>query len=234
MKTVLKFLMISIGLILMAIGIVGIVIFTRTQTSKTALEQALTVAFGAETRIESVAFAPWEQAIILYGLQVENPPNFLPGAAIEAERTRIEFDLPSFFSETPSISLVGIENAVFHMRHELGEGANLAALLQNRPEAESQADVEAGRRFSFERLELNGAKLALSSDLAPDKVLNLDVAPIAVADPAGVTPSTVGEASRAILADALQGAMSAEGLASPMADKLRDSVQGLRSWLSNE
>jgi len=231
MKSTIKFLMISLGLVLILTGLVSIVAASRLEVGKRALENALTYSFGAKTHIDSMTFSPLKEALEIYGLRVDNPPNFLPGTAVECGRMLVSFDLRSLLKDTPSIRLVKIDDASLNLRHEMGHGANLAKLVQSAAhhiQGSTHTDGGGKRTFSIERLEVNGSKLEMSSNAVPSRDVSVDLAPIEVDNVSAGKPVSAGEAGGVILEQILHQSLTVHNVVSPLAAGLRTALQRLQ------
>jgi uncharacterized protein involved in outer membrane biogenesis len=229
MRAFLKFSFIALGLVLIALGLSAILFVSRAQVARHGLEETLTYCFGAETSVESLAIAPSLDAVELKGLTVANPPNFPEGTAITAEKIRISFDLASLLQETPTLSLIRVEGAHFHLRHSLGQGVNLGQLAKHAVDLAGSTDGPRGaqRKVIINRLEVEDAKLSLDNALLPEDALALEVPSIAIDDVGGDAPISTGQAGAEILQRVLSESLSLQGVMKPLADALQNELGSL-------
>ena len=76
MKAAIKFIMISVGLTLLAVAIGAIVFSTQLEGMlRTAAEDHLSHLFETDVHVEAIRIAPVRKGVKVLGLTIQNPPS---------------------------------------------------------------------------------------------------------------------------------------------------------------
>jgi uncharacterized protein involved in outer membrane biogenesis len=143
-KFFLKAVLMSVGLVLILIGVGAL--FACSQADRWGSPLAaryLTNVFQSQVSVDGMSVYPLLAAVEIRGISVENPEGFAAGEAMRIPRTRIRFDAMSLFSDTPVIDSILVEDADVTLHYELGNGTNLGTLARNARTHAAAVEVEA-------------------------------------------------------------------------------------------
>ena len=230
MKAAIKFIMISVGLTLLAVAIGAIVFSTQLEGMlRTAAEDHLGYLFETDVHVEAIRIAPVRKGVKVLGLTLQNPPSFKEGAAIYCERLLVLPQFRSLFSREPVIREVALEGLKVNVRHEVGEGTNLGYLAKRaRSLAETQDEGEEGsngRLFRVRQFTSTGARMKVSSNMVPGVPLTVKVEPFVVEELTEGEPVTPAKLSAVFLRSLVLEVVTLKGFLRPVARALRKEVE---------
>ncbi|MBX7255828.1 MAG: hypothetical protein K1Y02_05665 [Candidatus Hydrogenedentes bacterium] len=234
MKALLKFIVTSIGLVLILIGLGVILIGTRFDSGlKRGIERGLGYVYDTEVTVDEVSVVWSKEAIEIGGLTIYNPKEFKKGEAMRFASILVQLDLPTVFSETPTIKEISVVDARINLRHEAGVGTNLGKLdenasrLRGKPLA-SDAPKSAKHAYIVRRLKCDGAMLALSSNVLPISSLELAIEPFEMTDLGSDSPVSTADLCVLFMRNVLKEGISVKGILKPMADVISKELQRFR------
>jgi len=219
----LKFMLTSLGLMLIAIGI-GFIVLTaqaeRFVTKSTA--EILTDTFDSTAYIDHIAVSPTDRSLILHEFTLSNPRSFKEGQALTAERIVLQFDPASLLSKTPVIEKMTLENVRIQYRLEIPDGTNIGTLA-NTLEERSQRD--GARKFIVKKLVCRDAQVEFTTHFVPDSI-GMNLVTIELDNPqSGESVSAAGLAS-IFLRSVIKETLTLKGLLSPVLPQLRRESEG--------
>lgn len=144
MKALIKFILTSIGLVLILIS-VGLLLFGKHLEPLLRMqgERVLTQIFGGDVSIEGIKAAPLQAGFALSGLRIENPEPFPREPALSCQQVTVWLEPASLVTRRPVLRQVLIEEAEFHLRPGEGKGNNFTA-LEDAAAAYADAQQKAG------------------------------------------------------------------------------------------
>ena len=251
MRSCLKTLMVSIGIVLILIAVLLLLAATQLKTvARGGIERTLSLAFLTDVTVEDVDIVLQEGHVELHNLVVGNPASFRSGPAMELGTVVADLDLKTLFSATPTIRSIVVRDVHVTLRHELAEGANLAMLARHasrfskRDEAEGGEGSEPaaspsdgpGREFIIQELRCEGATVAMSSNLVPSSGVKVEVAPFTMTEISNSQPISTADLSAVFIRSLIRQTLSTKGLLRPIADLLRgeDETAGSNVTLIEE
>ena len=239
MKAVVRFLVTTIGLVLivMALG----VILASTQAGAAAgaaLSHVLAYVYQTNVTIDHVAFVPREGAMSIQGLTIHNPAPFKEGPAISIGELLVRAEPLTLLSSKPVVKDVVMRGAQIFVRYEAGRGTNLGKLDENArrlnaPKPPSNGPLLASREYVIKSFRSEMAKLDISANFIPLSSLQLDIAPFTLEDLSSDTPVSTTQIGTLFIRSLLRESISVNGLMKPIADKLNEELLRLREGDTN-
>ena len=128
MFSMLRFFMVVIGLVLIAIGVAAVALSTQLEKYGRAwLEDRLSHLFDTRVELKSLQVAPLQHGLFLEGLTIFNPEGFDARPAMRSERLSLSADPRTLFSDKPALDQLTLERVEVWTD---GLGKNLQALLE--------------------------------------------------------------------------------------------------------
>ncbi len=131
MKAALKFIMTSVGLLLIGLCLATIMLFTRFEG---LLRDGLTHQAGrilhGEVRLEDVRFDWANQTIVFKGVSLLNPEGFTDREALRIGFMRVTPEPLTLFSRTPGVAKISLEDIQLHLQYHTDGGTNLGTFLK--------------------------------------------------------------------------------------------------------
>lgn len=234
MRTVFRFLVTSVGLILivMALG----VILAGTQAgpvANAAIAHALGYVYQTDVTIDRVAFVPREKAMRIEGLTIHNPPPFKEGPAIQIGELAVHVDPATLFSAKPIVREVVMRQAKFYLRYEAGHGTNFGELDENARRFKAKGKSPSGplvasREYVIKSFRSEKAVLELSAGFVPGPSLKLELAPFTLEDLSSNQPVSTTQLGSLFIRSVLRESLTLRGLIKPVADKIDAELSRLR------
>ncbi|NUM55029.1 MAG: hypothetical protein HUU46_15385 [Candidatus Hydrogenedentes bacterium] len=234
MKTVFRFLVTSVGLVLIVMALGAILFSTQAGAfADAAFERMLGYIYQTNVTIEHVVFLPRDRALMVQGLTIHNPPPFKEGPAIALGEVLVRVDPTTLLSAQPTVREVVMKDAAFYVRYEAGRGTNLGKLDENAnrfntTSASTSEPLLAKREYVIRSFRSEAAKLDLSANFIPGSSLHLDVAPFTLEDLSSSTPVSTTQIGSLFIRSLLREAITARGLMKPVADRLNEELERLR------
>lgn len=234
MKAIFRFVVTTIGLVLIVMAIGAILFSTQAgAVADAAFERMLGYIYQTDVTIDHVTFLPRERAMLVQGLTIQNPPPFKAGPAIEMGELLVTVAPTTLLSSQPVVKEVLMKDAEFYIRYEVGRGSNLGKLDENArrfntSQPASSKPVLATREYVIKSFRSEKATLDVSANFVPGTSLQLDVAPFTLDDLSSSNPVSTMDIGTLFIRSVLREAISVRGLLKPVADKLNDELQRLR------
>ena len=234
MKALLKFLVTSIGLVLILIALLVILIGARFDTGlKRGIETSLGYVYQTEVTVDEVSIVWSKEAFEIGGLTIHNPEKFKQGPAMRFASILVRMDLNTVFSETPAISEIVVQDARIDLRHEAGAGTNLGKLDENASRLRGkalgvEAPKSAKRTFVVKKLRCDGAMLTLSSNVLPVSSFDLAIEPFEMTDLGADSPVSTADVCVLFMRNVLREGISVQGILKPVADVISKELQRFR------
>jgi len=223
MRSFFKVGLISIGLVLILIGVVGAMVLTQAQSLLTGVvEEMLTDAFGSSATVAAVTMSPSTGALLIHDFTLANPQGFIQGDAFTAKRIDVSMKPSSLLSRIHIIDKMEVVGGNVRLRYELGQGTNLGALaniLAERPMGEAT-------KFRVRELVCEEAKLHLDTNLLPTPGMSLNVVTLRLEDLENGSAVTSAQITSIFLRSVLMEVMTLKGLLSPVLEKMRGETGG--------
>jgi len=247
-KRLAKVAIAGLGVTLILIAVVLLVVSARLDIlTKAGLELRLSYIFMADVTVGEVDVSLLRQTIDIRDLTVSNPADFRKGTAMELGRVAVRYDGRSFFSITPTVKKVKVEDAQIHLRYELGDGTNLGRLVENVSQLESAEEGKSGRgevnnpawsavaepsglrrTLVVEEYACQGAKVRLSTNLIPLSSMSLTIAPFRLCELTAGKPVSIPRLALIFVRSVMIETLSLDGLLSPVGKLLRKEVDAGR------
>ena len=212
---------------------------------KDAIEEYAPLYLGADVRVRAVDLSLAEGSGEVRGLQIDNPPGFDGGQAMNLGKIKLVLDPAQISQELVVIKQVEIDGAEIAAIAR-GGATNLQQLMDNvmamagtseaAPEAESQV------KLIIDRLDFTNAKTSVSSDVLGD--LSVDIPDIHLKDIGRASNgATIGQViqqlldpvyksvSKAMIAQGLD--LDVEGLEGDLKEKISEKLGGGLKGLSD-
>lgn len=175
MKAALKFIMTSVGLLLIGLCLGTILLFTRFEG---LLRDGLTHQAGrilqGEVRLEDIRLDWANQAIVFKGVSLLNPEGFTDREALRIDFVRVTPEPLTLFSRTPGVANIALEGIELHLQYHTDGASNLGVLLKHAgswAERQEQSDETVwGRPIELARIQAAEATVdveALTSSSPP-------------------------------------------------------------------
>lgn len=227
MKSCLKTIVTMVGLVLIALALLGIFAATQLDKSATAFMQTgLEYVYLTEVEVDDVHVSLANPAMEIEGIRIMNPPSFKQEPAITIEKVRVLIDVPSLFSSTPTLPSVEVLNPQITVRYRMGEGTNIGQLLKNADRFESRRDASdtpfgARRRFRVGTLDSEGGTMQFSTNVLPVSTPELKISAFEIEDLEN-DPLNIGQIGALLLRGVFTRGITVNGVFDPIADKVRD------------
>ncbi|MBM3290307.1 MAG: hypothetical protein FJY92_09165 [Candidatus Hydrogenedentes bacterium] len=234
MKSIFRFIVTSIGLLLIVMAVGAIMLGTQAGgVADAALERLIGYVYQTEVTIDHVVFLPRERAVLVQGLTIHNPPPFKTGPAIAMGELLVRVDPMTLLSSKPVVREAVMRDAEIYVRYEIGRGANLGKLDENARRFKTspptaQGPMLASREYVINSFRSEKAKLDISASFVPGSSLQLDIAPFTLEDLSSQTPVSTTQIGSLFIRSLLREAVTVRGLMKPVADKLNDELLRLR------
>lgn len=224
MKSLLKFFLTSLGMVLILTGVGSILLLTQVERYFTrVIEEVMEETFDTAASIDSISIDPGKRSLLIHDFALANPQGFKEGPALESEVVRIQFDLPSLITDEPIVELISFEGMDVYYRYEFAQGSNLkktAKVVIKRLEAYESSD----RRFVVKTLRIDGAKVHFSTNLIPKASANLNVVHLELTDLQEAEPLTTADLTSILLRSLLKEIVTMKGLMSPVLRALKNDI----------
>lgn len=229
MKSVLKFFLTSLGMVLILTGVASILILTQVERyfSRT-IEEVLEETFATAASIDSISLDPGKRSLLVHDFALANPKGFKDGPALESKIVRVRFDLPSLITDEPIVELISFEGTDVYYRYEFAQGSNLkktANILTQQLEQNTVSD----RRFIVEALRCEGARVHFSTNLIPKASANLNVVNLELTDLHQAEPLTTADLTSIFLRSLLTEIVTIKGLLSPVVRALKGDIDEMEA-----
>jgi hypothetical protein len=234
MKAVFRFIVTSVGLVLIVMALGAILLSTQAgSAADAAFERLLGYIYQTNVTIDHVVFLPRERAILIQGLTIYNPPPFKDGPAIAMGELLVNVAPTTLLSSKPVVKEVVMCEAEFYIRYETGRGTNLGKLDENARRFNTSSSTDSGpllasREYVIKSFRSEKATLDISANFVPGSSLQLDVAPFTLEDLSSSTPVSTTQIGTLFIRSVFREAISVRGLMKPIADKLNDELLRLR------
>lgn len=235
MKTVLRFLVTSVGLILIILAL-G-VILAGTQMGPVAnavIAHALAYVYQTDVTIDRVSFMPHARALQIEGLTIHNPPPFQKGqAAIHVGELAVYVDPVTLLSAKPVVREVVMRQAKFYLRYEAGHGTNFGKLDENAQRFKTTKKSPSGllvtsREYVIKSFRSEKAVLDISAGFVPGPSLKLELAPFTMEDLSSNQPVSTAQLASLFVRSVLRESLTLRGLIKPVADTIDAELSRLR------
>ena len=224
MKSALKFILISIGLILILTGVGAFFVLGQAQGLLTkSVEGVLTNAFGSLASVETIGLRPAKRALVLNNFQLANPEGFAEGNALKCERIEFKMRPGSLLRREPVIETMLIDGAEIRYLYKLGRGTNIGALAKGLA-SRSAADTPT---FRVDRLTCTDAKVHLSANFMPNTGIGLNVVTVNLRNLENGDSITGAEITSIFLRSVLVETLTLKGLLKPAGKNIRSEVSEL-------
>lgn len=223
MKGAIKFIMISVGLLLIGIAVAAIVFREQAAgLARARIARKVSHVFGTEADLARISVAPLKRALVLHELVVNNPPEFKAGNAVRCRRLSLVPDWRTVFQQTLTIHEMRLEGTEIGLRYETGRGTNLGRLAQH---ALDLAETDPpGRRLRVERLVCEEARLRLDSNLTPKSPIPLRLAAFDVENLEKGEGISAAKLSSILMRSLVLEVVTLKGLLRPVAGLLREEL----------
>jgi hypothetical protein len=234
MKTIFRFIVTSIGLVLIVMALGAILLSTQAGTAAdAAFERMLGYIYQTDVTIDHVVFLPRDRAMSIQGLTIQNPKPFKTGPAIEIGELKVHVAPTTLLSAKPVVKEVVMHDAEFYIRYEAGHGTNLGKLDENArrfnaPEERPKGPMLASREYVIRSFRSEKAVLDISANVVPGSSLQLDIAPFTLEDLSSSSPVSTTQIGTLFIRSVLREAISVRGIMKPIADKLNEELIRLR------
>ena len=229
MKAVIKFVMIVVGLGLIAVSVAGLIFSSRLEGRlRPRLESRLGHIMGTDVEIAALRIAPARRGIELSDVTVLNPPSFKLSPALECKKITVRPVFQSLFSSAPTIEEILLDGMTIHLRYELGEGTNLGHMAR---QAATLAEQPATgwsmmrRPVRVNAVRCSGADMKIRSNVTPGVPLSLRIEAFELKDVGEGRPVSAAKLTSIILKSILMEAVTLKGLFRPIVDLIRDEAQ---------
>lgn len=224
MISFLKFLLTGVGLTLILMGVGAILLVTQVQKYATrSIEQALADVYGAKVQVETISVLPLKRRIELRGFRLANPSGFKEGIAVEIDSINLDFDWWSVAKRLPVVREMVLKGTDIHYVYKLGKGTNIRVLAE---EAETNASVSSGPRLVVEKLVCRDARVHFSTNLTPNKDIDLTMVNVEVSNLEDRNALSPGKIVSIFLRSIIKETLTLKGLLNPLIDKIRGKNKG--------
>jgi hypothetical protein len=225
LKAALKFILTSVGLLLIGLNLGVVLLLTRFEG---VLRDGLTHQAGqilkADVHLEAVRVDWAEQALVFKGVTVFNPEGFSDREVLKIESVWVRPSLLTVFSKTPEIREIALENAAVQLQYKPGSGTNLGAMMAHaRAWGDEQAEGARwtlGRPMAIRMLRSNPVPLGVRSVDSTGPEASLSVDAFSLTDPAGDTPVSGARVIHLILRSLMKRVTQVESLEEPARELL--------------
>lgn len=233
MKTVLRFIVTTTGLLLILMAIGLILLSTQAgYAAEMAIERGLGFVYNTDVAVNGVVFSPRDRAVTLQGLTIFNPAPFKEGPAIQLGEVTVRVDPATLLSSAAEIEEITLHDARFYLRYEAGHGTNLGQLDSNARRTRTAVEDKPGvpvaeRQITIKKFHSEEATLDVSAGFLPSS-LQLTVAPFTLDDLSNTKPLSTADVCSLFIRSVFREALTLRGLAQPLIDKLNDELQRIR------
>ncbi|HEO72631.1 MAG TPA: hypothetical protein ENN80_15345 [Candidatus Hydrogenedentes bacterium] len=237
---------IAVGLILVLAAMGAVVLFLRLEEmTKAGLELQLSYMFMADVTIGAAKISHVGHTLELSDVEIGNPPAFRKGPAMHFNTILVSYAPWSFFTRTPTLHRILVQDGDVHLRYELGEGTNLSALADNvinleTPAADSGRDQapkpEWGldamprglrRKLKVAEFSCERTKIHLSTNMIPLSSVSMNLAPFRLKELTEGKPVSVPRVAFLFVRSLMIETLSLKGLLRPVAKMLRSDVESM-------
>lgn len=225
MKAAIRLIMIIIGLSLIGTA-VGAVLLRGQLENLTRQRYAAKLGhvFNSDVRIERIRIVPLERGVELLNVEVDNPPGFKQGPAIQCRRILLRPELRTIFSPTIVFENILVDGVSLDLRFELGKGSNLGALTKQAANlAETQ---QGGRMVVVKEFACKNAAMKISSNVTPIP-FSMEIAPFKLKELREDRPLNTPKLTAVFLRSLLMETLTLKGLLRPVFDLLDGEVKTL-------
>jgi len=223
MRSLLKFTMTGIGLVLILLGVAALLVYTQGQDFLgTRVGRIVSTALGSDARIGGIGIDPGKRAVVLKDVALKNPQGFKEGDALTCGRVNVVFSASTLISKEPVISLIELEDTHVYSRYEIGQGTNLNALAKKYAEAPANEDLQ----FIVRKLVCKDGKLHLSTNLLPGASFPINMDKIELVDLEHGKPITTEQTASLFIRSLLEEVLTLKGLGSSVYDTIGDELKG--------
>lgn len=224
MRSFLKFTLTGIGLVLILLGVGALLLFTQAQDFLGArVGRIVSSALGSNAAVGGIGLDPGKRAVVLKDIALKNPAGFQEGDALTAGEVLIVFSFRTLITKEPAISLLELRDTHVYQRYEVGRGTNLAALAKQY----AATPIDAGPRFTVDKLLCKDGKLHMSTNLVPGVSVPINMAKIEIDDLAQGEPITTERATSIFLRTLLKEVVTVKGLGSSIYETIESELKGL-------
>ncbi len=228
MKKTLKIVLISLGILVALLVIVGgVALLSLDSMLETGVRKGGSYALKTPVELESAKLSVVHGTVSLKGFSVANPQGFDPGKALSFSEVSAGVEPGSIFEEVIVVPEVVIRRPEVSIVGSLKDGSNIQKLLKNldetvgssggakepgtpaRPDAPAQApaDEGPGRGLKIGRILIEDAKVSLGADILGGEPASVTLPKLEIKD-IGTGPD--GSASPAEVAQKVLSAILAE------------------------
>lgn len=231
MKAAIRFILTTIGLLLIGAFIAAVLLLTQFEgTLRDLVTSRASRILGADVHLEGVRLDWARQGMVLKGVSVMNPEGFTDRTALRIESVSLEPDPLTLFSKTPRVKRVHAEGGVVHLQYKAGSGTNVGALMnQARAWAESQdADEKAvwGRRVKVHSIVSSNVDTRVESISPPTPAIPLAIEAFTLEDPGQGNPVSGARMVYLGLRGFLRQLSSLEGISATLRQALPGDSNG--------
>jgi len=223
MKSLIKFVLISTGLLLIIMGVVIAVGHGQMErmiheSTRQALSQELG---GVHVDIQSVTM-PWRgPSIELQGVVISNPPVFQDGFVLRVDKAELRFRLAELLADVPVIDEMRLSGVAVDVKHRLTSGTNANQIIQHADLDGTSGRIQ-GRNISIKRLVLSeAATFSVSSTLLPARPAPIEVEPFTMESPDGFK-GDAGWFAAKVIHETIDRAMTVENITQGIRDLFRE------------
>ncbi len=185
-----KFILISIGLVLIAIGVSGTFLLAQAQSAlKKSAGDMLTDVFDQSVSVGGVFIDPFQRALVLSDFRLDNPDGFKEGPMLEIPFVHIIPEWSYLFTDEPSIERITLNNADIYFRFKFGDGSNLGAFADKIEERGSSEKTITVNEIVAEDAEFHFANAWIPSALMDFELVDIHIQD--VGDGESLTPGKV-------------------------------------------
>lgn len=190
MKAALKFIMTTVGLLLIGMFLFAVLLLTQFENY---LRDGLTYQAGrvlqCEVHMEGVRLDWSKQALIFKGITLLNPEAFTDREAIRIGAMLIQPDPMTIFSKTPGVARIALRDVQVHLQYKLGTGSNIGALADHARVWSEMQDAEErpvwGRRLKLHNIQSDSVSVTAEGLVPPTPTIALTAAPFTIESPEG-------------------------------------------------
>lgn len=224
MRSMFRFVLTGIGLVLILLGVAALLLFTQAQDFLgTRVGRIVSTALGSDATVGGIGIDPRARAVVLRDVKLKNPAGFKEGDALTCGRVLVVFSVSTLISKQPAIALIELQDTHVYNRYEVGRGTNLAALATKYAEAPMNEDLQ----FTVDKLVCKDGKLHLSTDLLPGASVPINMAKIEMADLEHGKPITTERTASLFLRTVLKEIVTVKGLGASLLDAIGAELKGL-------
>ncbi|HPO14962.1 MAG TPA: AsmA family protein [Candidatus Hydrogenedentes bacterium] len=227
MKTLLKTVMIPVGLLLLAIAVATLLASTQIEDMiRSRLQDRITHILGTDLRVANINILPARLGIELQDLTIKNPPEFKQGDVLLCHRILVRPDWRTLFSRTIVIKEIILNGMAVNLRYKVGEGTNLGYVRKQAAAlAETQPPQPGGRMLLVKAVRSGTIDFHISSILTAELPLALHVEPFTLNNVGEGQPISTAKLASIITRSLMMEALTLKGILRPAVNLLRDEIQ---------